>query len=406
MSSVLRAAVVLIAVLVSTPALLAQDDGPTATAADWPALLEEHNVQRTRLTEIREQLQVADAQQAAELQVEGSQLLEEIYSSLFPRMRAAAFDLLKQDMVDLETLNAIGELAYRTFQENKFEPAGALAEGILAKLPESEEVPEDASDEVKQRAQLLQLARARALNVAGVCAFALQDFEKSVKLLNSAASQNLLIDRLGAHYIDSAAEYVDYWKVEQEIRKAEANAPSTDRLPRVELDTSRGKIVVELFENEAPNTVANFVSLVENGFYDGTKFHRVIPGFMAQGGDPNTKPDASGEPGTGGPGYMIACEWDQENSRRHFAGTLSMAHAGEDTGGSQFFLTHLPTPHLDKDVAVAQGRPAHTVFGRVVEGMDVVLSLRIGDEIVSAKVLNKRNHDYVPETLPEAEPQQ
>ena len=83
-----------------------------------------------------------------------------------------------------------------------------------------------------------------------------------------------------------------------------------------------------------------------------------------------------------------------------------MAHAGQDTGGSQFFLTHLPTPHLDKDVAVAQGRPAHTVFGRVVEGMDVVLSLRVSDEIVAAKVLNKRNHDYVPETLPEPEPQQ
>ena len=80
-----------------------------------------------------------------------------------------------------------------------------------------------------------------------------------------------------------------------------------------------------------------------------------------------------------------------------------MAHAGKDTGGSQFFLTHLPTPHLDKDLAVPAGRDAHTVFGRVVEGMDVLLALKVGDEIVSGKVLSKRDHDYVPETMPKSD---
>jgi cyclophilin family peptidyl-prolyl cis-trans isomerase len=312
-------------------------------------------------------------------------------------MRASATALLQRESVDLKTLNEIAELAYRTFQENKFAEAGALAEGVLEKLPNEVAEPE--------AQQALQVVHARALNVAGVSAFAVQDFEKSARLLNTAAEKNLLIDTLGEQYLDSAAKYIDYWKEEQSIRKAEAAAPSTDRLPRVQIDTSRGKIVVELFENEAPNTVANFISLVEKGFYDGTRFHRVIPGFMAQGGDPNSKPGADGTPGTGGPGYVIACEWDQENSRRHFAGTLSMAHAGRDTGGSQFFLTHLPTPHLDKDLAVPAGRDAHTVFGRVVEGMDVLLSLKVGDQIESAKVISKRNHEYVPETMPEPQPQ-
>jgi cyclophilin family peptidyl-prolyl cis-trans isomerase len=186
-------------------------------------------------------------------------------------------------------------------------------------------------------------------------------------------------------------------KVEAEMAKRKAEAAADD-LPRVRLSTSRGDVVVELFENEAPNTVANFISLVEKGFYDGTPFHRVIAGFMAQGGDPTGT-------GTGGPGYTIACEVDAPDARQHFRGTLSMAHAGRDTGGSQFFLTFRPTDHLD-------GK--HTVFGRVIEGFDVLPKLmRTTDDqgrpvagvqpdtIVKAEVLRKRNHPYVPETKPD-----
>ncbi|MDA0254496.1 MAG: peptidylprolyl isomerase [Planctomycetota bacterium] len=177
-------------------------------------------------------------------------------------------------------------------------------------------------------------------------------------------------------------------------RKAEAEA---DDLPRVKISTSAGDLVVELFENEAPNTVANFITLVEKGFYDGTPFHRVIGGFMAQGGDPTGT-------GSGGPGHRIACECGREDARLHFRGTLSMAHAGEDTGGSQFFLTFRPTDHLD-------GR--HTVFGRVIEGDDVLAKLVRTqdaqgrpvpgvepDTIVKAEVLRKRDHPYVAEMLP------
>src|SRR5690606_7200005 len=123
-----------------------------------------------------------------------------------------------------------------------------------------------------------------------------------------------------------------------------------------------------------------FVSLVEKGFYDGLTFHRVITNFVAQGGCPNTREGAVGQPGTGGPGYNIKCEAYEPDARRHFTGALSMAHAGKDTGGSQFFITHLPRPGLDEK---------HTVFGRVVEGLDIARSLEVDDPITKVEVLRK-----------------
>ena len=117
------------------------------------------------------------------------------------------------------------------------------------------------------------------------------------------------------------------------------------------MDTDAGQITLELFDADAPNTVANFVKLAKDGFYDGLAFHRVIDGFMAQGGCPNSREGAKGMAGTGGPGYTIDCEI---NSQKHQAGTLSMAHAGRNTGGSQFFICHEAQPHLDG---------VHTVFG-------------------------------------------
>ena len=110
------------------------------------------------------------------------------------------------------------------------------------------------------------------------------------------------------------------------------------------METDAGQIRLEMFETDAPNTVANFVKLAKEGFYDGLAFHRVIPGFMAQGGCPNSREGARGMAGTGGPGYTINCEI---NSRKHAPGVLSMAHAGKNTGGSQFFIVHEAQPHLD-----------------------------------------------------------
>ena len=148
-------------------------------------------------------------------------------------------------------------------------------------------------------------------------------------------------------------------------------------LPSIKMQTSQGEIHIELFEDEAPNTVANMIELSEQGFYDGLVFHRVINDFMIQGGCPHGK-------GTGGPGYRFRDEFHPD--RRHDGpGVLSMANAGPNTNGSQFFITHSAQPHLD-------GK--HTVFGRVLEGLDVVNRISQGDEIQSVRVLNKRDHEY------------
>ena len=151
--------------------------------------------------------------------------------------------------------------------------------------------------------------------------------------------------------------------------------------------------MVELFENEAPNTVANFISLAESGFYDGSKFHRVLPNFMSQGGDPNTKPGGTGPAGAGGPGYCIPDEHTLGGARNHFTGSLAMAKTGvPNSGGCQFYITHTAPAHLNGE---------HTVFGRTVEGLDVARSLEEGDVMETVNVLRKRDHAYEPETLPD-----
>ena len=139
------------------------------------------------------------------------------------------------------------------------------------------------------------------------------------------------------------------------------------------MDTDAGQITLELFDADAPNTVANFVKLAKDGFYDGLAFHRVIDGLMAQGGCPNSRDGAKGMAGTGGPGYTIDCEI---NSQKHQAGSLSMAHAGRNTGGSQFFICHEGQPHLDG---------VHTVFG-LTGDMGVVLALKNGSKIKSVTI--------------------
>lgn len=219
--------------------------------------------------------------------------------------------------------------------------------------------------------------------VTGTSLFAQGELEKAEQVLSTAQKAGGL-DPRGTGLLEDVKKYKGFWAEEQKIREKEAAA---NDLPRVSMKTSRGDIVIELFENEAPGAVGNFVSLVEKKFYDGIAFHRVIPGFMAQGGDPNTKDDDPSNDGQGGPGYTIPCECAGDAARLHFSGSLSMAHAGKDTGGSQFFLTHLPTPHLNH---------MHTVFGRVIEGLDVVRAIEPQDKILEAKVLRKRDHVYAP----------
>ena len=221
----------------------------------------------------------------------------------------------------------------------------------------------------------------------GVAAYGADDFASAESHLQKAKAADALT-RESEIALQDLPTAKKAWAAEQATRAEEAKV---DDLPRVKFETTKGTVVIELYENEAPQAVGNFVSLVESGFYDGLTFHRVLPGFMAQGGCPEGT-------GSGGPGYEIACECYREDHRNHFRGTLSMAHAGRDTGGSQFFLTFKRTSHLD-------GK--HTVFGRVIEGLDVLAKLQRRDpsqraelpdpdKIVKAEVLRKRDHEYKP----------
>lgn len=156
-----------------------------------------------------------------------------------------------------------------------------------------------------------------------------------------------------------------------EIKTYEITQEDKDSLLYALIQTNKGNMALELFINDAPQAVKNFATLAEEGFYNGLNFHRVISGFVAQGGCPIGN-------GCGGPGYSIKCE-TQNNPHKHIKGALSMAHAGKDTGGSQFFICFAPQPHLDG---------GHTVFGQIVDedSLKVLDSIKQGDEIITIKI--------------------
>ncbi len=237
--------------------------------------------------------------------------------------------------------------------------------------------------------------------VAASAAFALMQLDEAKKYLETFNGGKPPSDSRIAQTQAGIERYRPKWEREEKFRTAETKA---DDLPRVKLHTSAGDLVVKLFENEAPNTVANFISLVEQGFYDGVQFHRVLPNFMAQTGDPVSKDPAKypGQAvGTGNAGYTIEDECFLPNHREHFRGSLSMAHTAErNSGGSQFFITFGPTESLDGQ---------YTVFGRVIEGLDVLSKIQridpdkpagiVPDKLLKAEVLRKRDHPYEPKTL-------
>ena len=246
--------------------------------------------------------------------------------------------------------------------------------------------------------------------IAASAAFAAGQFDEAEKFLKSLDPRTLQTDPSIQRLLAGIQTEGPKWEREQKFRADEAKA---DDLPRVKLQTTQGDITVELLENEAPNTVANFLSLVQKGFYDGVQFHRVLPGFMAQGGDPLSKDPVKNADriGSGGPGYTIVDECTLPDHRDHFRGSLSMAHTSEpNSGGSQFFICFAPTQQLD-------GK--YTVFGRVIDGFDVLAKIpridpekekvrpsgAIPDRIIKAEVLRKRDHAYEPKTIggPKAE---
>jgi cyclophilin family peptidyl-prolyl cis-trans isomerase len=331
----------------------------TAALDQWKDLLKE-------LRQLRVEFRDADPSETAQIQqkwdeaiARGEQLLAQLRSTA-----QAAYAADPQD--NSEVTDFLINLLLDDAKRDDYEPAAETARTLL--------------EHGCQRRELY--------SPAGMALLAVNDFAKAQEVLTKARDAGALSD-MAARYLDELPDYLKFWEVEQTLRQQEAEA---DDLPRVRLSTSKGDVVVELFENEAPETVANFIHLVSDRFYDGLTFHRVLPGFMAQGGCP------TGD-GTGGPGYQIYCECTKDNHRKHFRGSLSMAHAGRNTGGSQFFLTFLPTPPLNG---------AHTVFGRVIEGMEVLAKLqridpsdkeaapREPDRIIKAEVIRKRDHDYQP----------
>ena len=195
-------------------------------------------------------------------------------------------------------------------------------------------------------------ANEELLLTGATAAMITSELDLAEKFLKAAEEAGVSADKIAS--IQKAIDH-ERPKVDSEMA-ARAAEEKADDLPRVKIETTKGTIIVELFENEAPNTVANFISLVESHFYDGTPFHRVIPQFMAQGGDPTGT-------GTSGPGYTIDCECELPNARKHFLGSLSMAHAGKDTGGSQFFLNTKHNAFLDYFDNSTPSK--HPVFGKV-----------------------------------------
>jgi cyclophilin family peptidyl-prolyl cis-trans isomerase len=254
--------------------------------------------------------------------------------------------------------------------------------GLLRKLGRYEEARAACADLLKSDP-----THAVALATDGLALYCLNDFEKAEARLQEAAGRKGRLEPSLAAEVERTLEQAKaarpLWAEELKKREAEAKA---DDLPRVKLVTARGEIVVELFENEAPNAVANFIDLCSKNFYDGTTFHRVELNMMAQGGDPLSRNKDPDDDGTGGPGYTFRDELGP-GYRRHFRGSLSLAHRGKDTNGSQFFLTHRPLDHLDG---------IHGVFGRVIQGMDVVDKIRKGDVLTRTEILRTRPHAYRP----------
>jgi cyclophilin family peptidyl-prolyl cis-trans isomerase len=339
----------------------------------------ELNALLAELAQLQIRARTADEEKQAEIQQQWKELVAK-GEKIEPRLIKAAEEAYAEaPNADPEITRLLVRQLNEMVARDDFEPAAAIG-NMLMKNHCSEKT---------------------VAMMAGVAAFAVSDYNNALAYMKvaierkeplSLGKERQYLDQLDELFLNRPDVFKESWKNEQTRRQHEAEFSN---LPRVLLKTTKGDITLELFEDQAPNTVANFISLVEKGFYKDLAFHRVVAGFVAQGGDPRGN-------GTGGPGYSIACECYRPDHREHFRGSLSMAHAGRDTGGSQFFITFVPAVSLNG---------VHTVFGRVIDGMDVLAKLQRRDpddkeaprpdRILDAKVLRKRSHPYKPVKMPE-----
>jgi cyclophilin family peptidyl-prolyl cis-trans isomerase len=350
-----------LALLISIACGPLRADSPSERFA---TVLAEWNGLTGEMDALADQFRSAEPEQRDQIRQQYVALIDQV-NAVLPRLRAAGIEAYKAaPNGDPELARLLVGITANDLRSDRYDDALTLAELLI-----------------ENDCQELAI-----YGLAGTAAYCSDDFARAETYLNRARQADVLAED-GLVYLTDANLAKKLWEREQQLREAEARA---DDLPRVLLKTTRGDLLLELYENEAPQTIGNFISLVEQGFYNGLSFHRVLPGFMAQGGCPRGD-------GTGGPSYRIYCECHQEGYRRHFRGTLSMAHAGRDSGGSQFFITFRRTSHLDGQ---------HTAFGRVIEGLEVLEKLervdpqaRTGaepDRIVEAKVVRKRDHAYQP----------
>jgi cyclophilin family peptidyl-prolyl cis-trans isomerase len=357
---------------------------PGSRAEEFRAVHAEMNDLLAKLAKLQIQYRTANEDKRADILQEWKKLVAK-GQKIEPRLIEAAMSAYKEaPNADKEIVAFLVKLLYEEVEADDYEPAAKIGKLLMTNKCDVNSVA----------------------NLAGIAAFATSDFDTAEKYLSLADSQGYYkappkedeLAHIGEFDLKAIQlhNYKQAWASEKAFRAREAKATTPNELPRVLLKTTKGDIELELFEDQAPNTVANFINLVERGFYKNVTFHRVLKGFMAQGGDPEGT-------GGGGPGYTIADECHLPNHREHFRGSLSMAKTQlPDSGGSQFFLTFVPTPHLD-------GK--HTVFGRVVSGMDVLAKLQRrdpqdaeaprADKILDAKVIRKRPHPYKPQKMPE-----
>ncbi len=263
------------------------------------------------------------------------------------------------------------------------------AETLMATLGDNPLVKNDGVRRVQLKFMRIKILEAKGDSKAAAAAYqTLLTEEKEALFPRGEKSQMAdYLESMHAMHVNTANQ----WDEELIFRQEEAKKQDKpkERLPRVTFDTTKGKIVVELFQDDAPNTVASIVSLVRRKFYDGHVFHRYVPAFMAQGGDP------AGD-GSGGPGYRLKSEASPDNRRNFFRGTMGMAclSPGTDTEGSQFFLC----THNSASVMGASGK--YVAVGRVIEGLEVLDMLRKGDKIKTATVSNLREGSkYEPVTI-------
>lgn len=359
----------------STNGSAARQAPPTKEMLEFEGLRRQLNVNRDEIAKLRRTMpvgfpdQVVEAQNRIEAIEEQSKQIE---AQLYEKAKAAFVSSEQPNQLTSQILVRELQAAIEPRQkEDRFEPEKAieLVNIMLEKFPND----------------------IRLLRWGFLANFSIERFDSADVVL--AKMEKVAGGNLPTAYREALEKVREKYQREIKIRRIES---STDDLPRVRLVTTEGDIIVELFENHAPNTVANFISLVSQQFYNDKLFHLVRPGQYAISGSP-------GGDGTGDPGYHIRCECTAPEIRHHMRGTLTMLTPGTDRGGSQFMILHQPNTRL------FDGK--YTAFGRVIEGMDVVMNLKNIDlsgrqsttadvsKIIRAEVIRKRSHPYVPEKI-------